>query len=263
MSIDPSLWARIQTLAADGYRESGHFPLHFARGKLGHDPLFRDVLALLSRIRQEERLKLLDLGCGQGLLEAAMIAYQRLATSAGDGELPPLPLSSAKGYDLMQHNVAWAQAMLAHGGDKPFEVAISQGDIGQRVIESSDICCLFDVLHYLDFATQESLLKRIYASLNENGQLLLRVGDAARWRQKASNLVDRVVVMLRGHGWQPLYVRPQKDWVDLLARMGFEVKTVKTYISFTRVNTLVQCIKTGNGDAVLGEQSSNEYKKTL
>lgn len=52
----------------------GRFAYHFARGKLGGDPVF---LALLERGLLSDRARILDLGCGQGLLAAWLLAARR------------------------------------------------------------------------------------------------------------------------------------------------------------------------------------------
>ena len=53
------------------YRGAGRFAWHWARGKLGGDPAFATILArgLLSG-----RSRILDLGCGQALLAAWLLA---------------------------------------------------------------------------------------------------------------------------------------------------------------------------------------------
>ena len=53
--------------ASERYRNAGVFAYNFARGKLRGDPVFR---ALLERGMLLGRGRILDLGCGQGLLAA-------------------------------------------------------------------------------------------------------------------------------------------------------------------------------------------------
>jgi diphthamide synthase (EF-2-diphthine--ammonia ligase) len=186
--------------------------------------------------------KLLDLGCGQGLLPAVLMAYQVLAAKDW-ANIAPLSFTSVTGYELMSPNVDWANIMLNQCVDKPFEVCINQGDISQLSFDHFEVVCLLDVLHYLDFATQARLLKQVYAALATQGLLILRIGDAASRRQRWSNWVDQVVVWLRGQGWQPLWSRSQAEWMRLLSEIGFDVLVVKTHQSNTLVNILIQCIK--------------------
>ena len=62
--------------AAAPYRASGRFAYHFARGKLGGDPVFAGLL-LHGLIPHQVRI--LDIGCGQGLLASWLHAARRVA----------------------------------------------------------------------------------------------------------------------------------------------------------------------------------------
>ncbi|MCW5626295.1 MAG: methyltransferase type 11, partial [Burkholderiales bacterium] len=57
------------------YRNAGRFAWHFARGKLAADPVFGAVFA---RDLIPSDVRLLDLGCGQGLLMAWLLTAQAL-----------------------------------------------------------------------------------------------------------------------------------------------------------------------------------------
>ncbi|MGI4846902.1 MAG: methyltransferase domain-containing protein [Janthinobacterium lividum] len=57
--------------AAAPYRQAGRFAWHFARGKLAGDPVFA---ALLEHGLLCGRARILDIGCGQGLLAALLLA---------------------------------------------------------------------------------------------------------------------------------------------------------------------------------------------
>jgi 2-polyprenyl-3-methyl-5-hydroxy-6-metoxy-1,4-benzoquinol methylase len=76
--------------ASAPYRRVGGWPYHHARGKLSGDPAFAAILRL-ALLRQHERI--LDLGCGQGLLAAWRLAahscYARGAWPTGS----PAPLA--------------------------------------------------------------------------------------------------------------------------------------------------------------------------
>ena len=64
--------------ASKPYRKADPFAYFFARGKLGIDPVYR---AILERGLLRQRSRVLDLGCGQGLLtawlRAATLSYER------------------------------------------------------------------------------------------------------------------------------------------------------------------------------------------
>ena len=76
MTLTPeALRQRLLDRASAPYRAAGKFAYHFARGKLGGDPMF---LALLQRGLIPDRSRILDLGCGQGLLAAWLLAARQL-----------------------------------------------------------------------------------------------------------------------------------------------------------------------------------------
>ena len=56
--------------ATQPYRAAGHFAWHFARGKLKGDPAF---FGLLEHGLIPDAGRLIDLGCGQGLLASWLI----------------------------------------------------------------------------------------------------------------------------------------------------------------------------------------------
>ena len=98
----------------------------------------------------------------------------------------------------------------------------------QAPFPACDVVVILDVLHYVDHAAQLAVLQRVRAALQSpNGRLLMRVGDADRWRGfAASQWVDRVVTVARGHRVAPSFGRPLAAWVALLEDMGFSVRTV-------------------------------------
>ena len=199
------------------YRAAGRFAWHFARGKLSGDPMFR---ALLDRSLVRDGT-LLDLGCGQGLLAAWLLAA-RDRFDAGDWPVdrpPPPRLASFTGIELMPADVERARNALAERAR--FEAA----DIRERGFGRADTIVILDVLHYITIAEQDAVLARARDALEPDGVLLLRIGDAAggfgfRW----STWVDRTMMRLRGHRWSPLYCRTLAEWQSALRRMGFTVE---------------------------------------
>ena len=85
MSAPGSLSALLNSASAY-YRRAGRFAWHFARGKLKGDPVFR---AILEHGLLADRARLLDLGAGQGLLAAWLLAARSCQASAQDGAWPP------------------------------------------------------------------------------------------------------------------------------------------------------------------------------
>lgn len=211
--------------AAEPYRQAGKYAWHFARGKLGGDPAFAGLLqdGLLSG-----RGRVLDIGCGQGLLTAWLLAA---ADAEAAGQWPagwpaaPRP-THVRGIELMQHDVDRAITALqpaVDAGRASFVAAdMCNADFGS----GNDAVVILDVLHYVSIAAQDDVLRRVRASLAPGGVLLLRVGDAAAGLPfRISNWVDFVVTTLRGHRLGRLYCRPLAEWESRLASLGFRVDT--------------------------------------
>jgi hypothetical protein len=206
--------------ASARFRASGRFAYHYARGKLGHDTIFHDVLrrGLLS-----ETPRVLDLGSGQGSLFSWLLSAQQLAAAGRwpAGWAPPPQPVALRGVELMASDVARAQQ--AFGAAHPV-VAIELGDMTRAELGQPDAITILDALHYVSVPQQRALLARIREALPRGGVFLTRIGDAsAGWRFHVCNGVDRVVTFARGHRLPQLHARPLADWRADLQALGFEV----------------------------------------
>jgi SAM-dependent methyltransferase len=215
---DPAAFRRrLIDAAAQPYRRAGRFASHWARGKLAGDPAFVHILqhGLLAGCR-----RILDLGCGQGLLAAWLLAARRLH-AAGDwpANWPAPPATgSLRGIELMAADVERARAAL--GADAEFVAA----DMCEAPFGEADAVVILDVLHYVPVAAQDRVLARIRDALPAGGTLLLRIGDAAGGLPfRISNWVDHVVTFARGHRLSRLHCRPLADWRRTLEGLGFVV----------------------------------------
>lgn len=214
--------ARAQLLAAasEPYRAAGRFAYHFARGKLGGDPAFAEILqrGLLGGYR-----RVLDLGCGQGLLAAWLAAATRCWASGvwPAGWPPPPPEVHWRGIELMPRDVERARRALGPTS------AVTLGDIRRVEFGAPDAVVVLDVLHYLAFEEQRSVLSRVRAALDASGLLLLRIGDrAGGLRFRVSRWVDRAALLARGHGLPTLHCRSVAQWCSLLQECGFQSEAV-------------------------------------
>jgi SAM-dependent methyltransferase len=220
MNPTPSfLRRRLVDLASARYRGAGRFAYHFARGKLRGDPMF---LNLLERGLIPDRARILDLGCGQGLLAAWLLAA-RQSHAAGDWPagwpVPGLP-ADIRGIDLLASDIRRAQTTL--GAPARFE----QGDMCEVDFGQADVVVIMDVLHYVDIPAQDDVLRRVRAALPANGLFIARVGDAgAGLAFKRSNWVDRIVAFFRGNRMPPIHGRPLEEWMRVLESLGFCVET--------------------------------------
>ncbi|MEY2655873.1 MAG: hypothetical protein RLZZ524_2901, partial [Pseudomonadota bacterium] len=130
-------------------------------------------------------------------------------------------LAHYTGVELMPRDVARAQAALAGRDD----AQVLCGDMCELPFPVCDTVVILDVLHYVDIAAQDAVLARVHAALVPGGVLLLRIGDVDRRAGFAvSQWVDRLVTWTRGHRVPPTWGRPLRDWLDALARMGFDAE---------------------------------------
>jgi len=211
-------WRALQRAASDPYRRAGRFAWHFAHGKLGRDPVFR---SLLEQGELPPQARVLDIGCGQGLLASLLRAVDAFETWPEAWPAPPRA-ASYTGIELMARDVERARAAL--GTDRTRFVCT---DMRDAELPASDVAVLLDVLHYVERDAQEALLVRVARSLAPRGRLLLRVGDMAHRRgYAASQWVDRLVARIRGHRVAPTYGRTLAEWDALLGRLGFRVRSV-------------------------------------
>ena len=206
--------------AAAPYRGSGRFAWHFARGKLGGDPVFA---GLLQHGLIADQARILDIGCGQGLLAAWLRAACALYEQGRwPAHWPPPPRPRAMhGIELMARDVERAQRAL--GDAAQFTV----GNMCTTAFGKADVVVILDVLHYVTIAQQNNVLQRVRAALAPQGTLILRVGDAAAGLPfKYSVWVDHVVTFVRGHRNARLYCRPLVEWRSALRELGFRVDTL-------------------------------------
>ena len=216
-------WGKVRRVllarAADPYRRAGRFAYHFARGKLRYDPIFRSILEL-GLLRGQPRI--LDLGCGQGLLgawlRAASYCYEH---GEWPRRWPPPPSArSMRGIELMERDVVRARHGLGYSGE------VVQADIRDVPFGSADVVVILDVLHYMPETCQREVLRRVRAALPAGGVLLLRIGDAdAGLRFRITCWSDRLILLFRGHGLPALHCRGLGCWRRLLQECGFDSRS--------------------------------------
>lgn len=242
-------WRHLRERASAPYQKAGRFAWHFARGKLGRDPVFRGLIegGLIGGVRH----RVLDIGCGQGLLAgllAAMSALQVQGRWPGTWAATP-PQPEYTGIELMPRDIERAVQSIGHLRPAPRFVC---ADMCSAELPACDLVVILDVLHYVDLEAQESVLQRVRAALRRGaqipsgdsacapGRLLLRVGDASSRRGFViSQWVDRTVTRIRGHRVSPTWGRSVTAWVALLERLGFHVYSMPMSMGTPFANVLL------------------------
>jgi SAM-dependent methyltransferase len=225
-------WRALLERARAPYRGSGRFAWYWARGKLGRDPVFR---GMLERGDLPTRARVVDIGCGQGLVASLLHACDQ-AQRAGQWPSAWAAAPSAHSYtgiELTQREVSRGEPALAA---LPFAPRLVCADMRDAALPACDLVLILDVLHYVDIAAQDVLLTRVRDALRAGAadsqtrrppRLLLRVGDAADRRAFAiSQWVDRIVTAVRGYGAASAGGRTLRAWTAQLQGLGFEVHGV-------------------------------------
>jgi len=200
------------------YAPAGRMAKQFARGKLRHDPIY---FALLRRGELPDVLRLLDLGCGQGLLLALLLEARELARAGRwprDWPSPPSQLA-LRGIERWPAEVRRARIALGS------EAVIEDVDLREAALGESSCITLIDVIHYLEPGAQGRLLARIRGALLPGGVLIMRVGDAsARFRAVLTRAADHLGALVKGGRPGPLHQRSVAEWIAALESLGFSVR---------------------------------------
>lgn len=219
--MQTSLKKRLLDIATEPYRATGRFNYHWARGKLRGDPVFT---ALLDRPILPDNARVLDLGCGRGLLAAWLLGAERLAAQGewSDRQAPPTGLRF-RGVELMEREaICGNKALQPLHGER---VQLTGGDMREAELNDTDVIAILDVLHYIPYAEQDRMLDRIRDALNTGGLFVTRIGDAhGGLRFALGRVVDACMSFAQGHRLERMWCRPLDDWISALETRGFSVE---------------------------------------
>lgn len=236
--LDP--FAVLREAAAEPYLKTGVLHWEFVRGKLRHDPMYRELLeaGLLPR-----RGRLVDLGCGRGILLSLLVA---VADAAEDDEvIAPMEFI---GIELRRSHARAARKALSQLPHLP-QIDIRQGDLREVPVPPCDTAVLLDVLHYMPAEAQVDLLGRVAEKLRPGGMLLLREADAdAGWRFATTRSAERLMAVLRGHFRQRFHFRGRAAWEELTRAAGLVVDSQPMSEGTPYGNVLLVARKPGGVD---------------
>jgi SAM-dependent methyltransferase len=222
-----AIWRALHADASDAYRAAGRYAWHFARGKLGGDPAFR---GLLESGEIPPGARVVDVGCGQGLLASLLRSADRFdAEGRWPAAWPTAPSGTHyTGVEMFAPDVRRAESALGTPPSASRSTArFVCADMTTTELPGCDVAVLLDVLHYVDPTAQERVLREAHRALRPGGRLLLRVGDASQRRAQAiTRWIDGAVALWRTGRVAPIHMRPLAVWTALLQSIGFEVRSL-------------------------------------
>jgi uncharacterized protein (DUF2062 family) len=231
------LWEKLREETARRYVDAGVAHWEFVRAKLRHDPVYREIIAA-GFLPGDGRL--LDLGCGRGILLALFQASVDLhSRGEWDPEWCPPPHNLAlEGVECRASHASVARTA-TQGGAR-----IIVADLVGLTLSPAKAVTLLDVLHYLSADEQASLLRRAGEALEPGGVILIREPDTARSvRFLVTRVGERMSSMLRGEWRRPLHYRSTGAWCALLEQQGLVVETRPSWRGTPFANVLIRCRK--------------------
>jgi uncharacterized protein (DUF2062 family)/SAM-dependent methyltransferase len=228
--------------ASDRYVNMSITAWEFARGKLRNDPVYRAAVCeglLVCRparrsawreggsfsdgrlpsprvgVTADRSPVLLDIGCGQGLMLALLAEARRDVRAGSWAGTPPPVFETMIGIETRPRVAAFARAALQD------EAEVVTVDAREGELPSADMILLFDVLHLMNAADQEQLLRAVKAALRPGGAIVIREADAgAGWRFGVVRAGNRVKALAVGEWTQTFHFRSAPEWMAMFDRLG-------------------------------------------
>ncbi|MBP5365581.1 MAG: 1-acyl-sn-glycerol-3-phosphate acyltransferase [Bacteroidales bacterium] len=124
--------------------------------------------------------KICDIGCGYGPLDFMLALHRRQRAIVGiDYDADKIQTAQ---------NSFLCRQLNAQGSSMRFEAA----NAAEYDLPESDVFVLNDVLHYMPYETQRTVLERCFAKLNNGGMVIVRDGNTEKTeKQKVTALTER------------------------------------------------------------------------
>jgi SAM-dependent methyltransferase len=215
-SPDDRGFIEIVRRASDRYVGTSVTAWEFARGKLRGDPLYR--AALFDGLLPAGGT-LIDVGCGQGLTLALLAEAAKIWQEGRWLPTDPRPplFDRMVGVEIRPRPAALAARAL--GAD----AEIITGDARSVRVGRARAVLIFDVLHMMPLADQESLLDALVANLEPDGVLLIREADAsAGFGFRMVRFGNRAKALAFGNWRQTFHFRTRAEWLALFAKYGLQ-----------------------------------------
>ena len=170
----------------------------YSLSKLALDPLYDAVPAAFGH----DRVPVLDLGCGIGLLLHCL--------RASGSQLP------YTGVDSDHAKIEAARTASQRGGHDNAQFQVC--DLSVQFPDHRGSVALLDVLQYLPASAQEQLIAQAAQCITQDGRLVIRTGLAdGSWRAAMTRATDRFG---HGIGWMKTSFKAQPSASDLAAVLG-------------------------------------------
>lgn len=195
------------------YRAQGVFIQGLVRGKLRHDPVYRE---LLDPDILPAKGTLLHLGCGRGILLALLATATNLGLTARGKTIGGQPW--LVGMELRQRHADMACAVLAEDAE------IIAGDMCSEPFPPCRAVVLLDVLHYLKRDEQDRVMAKAAAALESGGVLVVRETRGGRVGRWVGNWLSRRADVLARDRWRQRWcLRSEAEWREALEALGLTV----------------------------------------
>ncbi len=195
----------------------------YARGKLGSDPIARQLVELG---RERSLGEVVDVGCGRGqtgiLLLEAKVASRVLGVDWDEAKLE-------EGREA------------AHSRGEAFDelpMSFEKGDVRSFEPPTCDTLLLVDVLHYLTDKQQLEVLERCACAARE--RMVVRELDPDRgWRSATTKVQEAVTTFFGYNVGERVRVLPIKVLSEPLERAGFSVRVEPSWGSTPFSNVML------------------------